>query len=360
MNLNDVEALYPQHLLQPLNSVIAKSSIFSDKSIISPKRSNEVTLPDGKIYGIWTATEGGRLLTFREDWLKALHLSNPTTLAQYTNVYNLFKQHYHAYGLDLAGIYDIQPFMSAAGVRDGYLQVNGKWTIPYATSAAIPVYTWLHGLYAQGLLDPSFVTDSTAQERAKLLTGRVGSYVYWDAWVGLLNNLARTTDHNPSFDVEGAAPPVGPQGQRYLSSGEPALWTLPVTTHNTSEAIKFMEYWLTPAGRLLGSLGLPGVDYTVTNGQYQLTATGKSENMDHGTPFPLGTWKNPAGYLPGFLQARAMIDKYGSLPVTRTTTNAATTVEQDYIVKAILGQISPAQAVSQMHQALLSQQLIDQ
>lgn len=360
MNLNDVEQLYPQHLLQPLNSIIAKSSIFSNKSIISQKRTDEVTMPDGNIYGIWITTEGGRLPTCRADWMKALHLSTPTTLAQYTSMFKQFKQHYHAYGLDLAGIYDIQPFMSAAGVRDGYVQVNGKWTIPYATSAAIPVYTWLHSLYTQGLLDPNFVTDSTAQERSKLLTGRVGCYVYWDAWVGMLNNLAHTTGNNASFDVEGLPPVPGPQGQRYLDTGEPALWTLPVTTHNTDEAVKFMEYWLTDPGRILGSLGLPGVDYTVTNGKYVLTATGKSENMDHGTPFPLGNWKNPVGYLPGFLHARALVDKYGSLPVTRTTTNAATTVESDYIVKAILGQLSPAQAVSQMHQAMLSQHLIDQ
>src|SRR5205085_1497899 len=140
----------------------------------------------------------------------------------------------------------------------------------------------------------------------------------------------------------------------------PALWTIPVTSHNQSEALKFIEYWLTPSGDLLGSLGLPGYDYTVTNGTYKLTATGKLDNMDHGMPYPLGDWKNPLGYLPGFRHARAVVDKYGFLALTRPTTDAVTTVEEDYIAKAVLGQLSPSAALNQMHQAMLSQHLIDQ
>ncbi len=360
MNLNDVLNIYPQHLLTPLDSDIAHSTLLSDKSLITPADWQQVRAPDGKLYGAWMTTPGGRLPIVRQDWMQALHLSTPTTLSQFEGVFTQFKQHYHAYGLDLNGIYDIQPFMSAAGVRDGYQQVNGKWIIPYATSAALPVYAWLNKLYRENLLDPNFVTDTTADERSKFLTGHVGSFVYWDAWVGMLNNIAHTNDHTVSFDAEGIPPAVGPHGVQYLNTGEPALWTIPVTSHNQTEALQFMEYWLTPAGHLLGSLGLPGHDYVVTNGTYHLTATGQLDNMDHGMPYPLGDWKNPVGYLPGFLHARAIVNKDGSLAITRSTSDAALTLEQDYIAKAILGQLSPSAAVSQLHQALLSQHLIDQ
>lgn len=360
MNLNDLLALYPQHLLVALDRVSALSPILSNKEIITPADWSAIRAPDGKLYGIWTTTAGGRLPIIREDWMRALHLQNPTTLAGFTQVFQQFKQHYNAYGLDLSGIYDIQPFMSAAGLPDGYQQVHGTWTLPYATPAAVPVISWLHDLYTKGLLDPNFVTDSTAKERAAFLTGHVGSFVYWDAWVGMLNNIAHVTDHHPSFDAEGILPARSPQGKYLLTTGEPAVWTVPVTSHNLAEAVKFMEYWLTPSGNLLGSLGLPGYDYVVTQGRYVLTPIGKSENMDHGMPFPLGPWKTPVGYLPGFLHARSLVNQYGFLPTTRPTSDAASTIEADNIVKAIIGQLTPAQAVTQMHQALLAQHLIDQ
>jgi putative aldouronate transport system substrate-binding protein len=360
MNLNNLLDVYPQHLLTPLDSDIAHSKLLSNKSLITTQMWNEVRAPDGKIYGAWMTSSGGRLPIVRQDWMNALHLSTPTTLSQFEAVFKQINKHYHAYGLDLSGIYDIQPFMSAVGVRDGYEKVQGKWIVPYATKAALPVYAWLHKLYTEKLLDPNFVTDTTADERSKFLTGHIGSFVYWDAWVGDLNNIAHTNDPKTSFDAEGIPPAVGPHGIRLLNMGQPALWTIPITSHNHVEALKFIEYWLTPAGHLLGSLGLPGYDYTVTNGTYKLTAIGKRDNMDHGLPYPLGDWKNPIGYLPGFRQARVLVDKYGFLAITRPTTDAVTTVEEDYIAKAILGQLSPSAALNQMHQAMLSRHLIDQ
>jgi putative aldouronate transport system substrate-binding protein len=230
----------------------------------------------------------------RQDWMNELGLSQPKTLNDFYHIFQVFKEKKGAYGLTLSQLYDIEPFMSAVGLKNEYVIVNGKRTIPYATSAAVPVYEWLHKLYTDKLLDPNFVTNSTSDERNKFLSGRVGMFVYWDAWVPMLNNLANTAGASSKFDAEALPGAVGPDGKILISKGDTSVWAIPKNASNPDLAFKFLEWWNTQAGEVLGSLGVKGVDYTVKGGKYQLTAVGKAENMDHGDPQPISSeWKNP-------------------------------------------------------------------
>ncbi|QSO51244.1 extracellular solute-binding protein [Alicyclobacillus curvatus] len=348
-----------------LQSQIQQSSVLSDPKVVPQYEWNDIKLssPGGQgIYAVPVKYQGALMAIVRQDWMQQLGLSQPKTLNDYYHIFQTFKQKKGAYGLTLSSLYDIEPFMSSAGVKNGYVMQNGKLTIPYATSAAVPVYAWLHKLYANGLLDPNFVTNSTADERNGLLAGRVGMFVYWDAWVPMLNNLAKTQGAGSSFDAEALPSAVGPNGKSLVSMGDTSVFAIPSNAPDKALAFKFLEWWNTKPGELLGSLGVPGIDYTVKNGVYQLTSIGIAENMDHGDPEPISSyWQNPFPQMQkGYANARQIGVTEGYQPLINANWNNAQKIIWQYGDDAILGKISPAAAVSKMHAQLLSLHYIDQ
>lgn len=348
-----------------LQSEIEKSKVLGNPKVVPQWEWNNIKLssPNGKgIYAVPVKYQGALMPIVRQDWMKQLGLSQPKTLNQYYNVFEEFKKKENAYGLTLSSLYDIEPFMSAVGLKNGYVEHNGKLTIPYATNAAVPVYAWLHKLYANGLLDPNFVTNSTADERNEFLSGRVGMFVYWDAWVPMLNNLASTQGAAASFDAEALPPALGPNGKGLVSKGDTSVFAIPSNAPNKALAFKFLEWWNTKPGEILGSLGVKGIDYTVSNGKYKLTSTGIDENMDHGDPEPISSeWKNPFPSLQkGYANARAIGIKYGYQPLINANWNNAEQIVWQYGDDAILGRLTPQQAVEEMHAALLKDKYISQ
>lgn len=347
-----------------LQSQIQHSSVLGNPKVVPQWEWNDIELssPNGKgIYAVPVKYQGALVPIVREDWLKELGLSQPKTLNDFYHVFQTFKAKKGAYGLTLSSLYDIEPFMSSVGLKNGYVLENGKRTIPYASTAAVPVYTWLHKLYTDGLLDPNFVTNSTADERNLFFSGRVGMFVYWDAWVPMLNNLASTQGAGASFDAEALPGAVGTGGKILVSKGDTSVFAIPTNAPDKALAFKFMEWWNTQSGEILGSLGVKGIDYTVKNGKYQLTQVGTDENMDHGDPEPISSlWKNPFPQLQkGYANAKEIGVEDGYQPlITSDWTNAQQIIWQ-YGDDAILGTMSPQAAVAQMHAQLLKQHYID-
>ncbi|MFD1676310.1 extracellular solute-binding protein [Alicyclobacillus fodiniaquatilis] len=351
--------------VENLQSQIQNSSVLGDPKVVPQYEWNDIKLssPNGKgIYGVPVKYQGALMPIVREDWLKQLGLSQPKTLNQYLNVFQTFKEKKNAYGLTLSSLYDIEPFMSAVGLKEGYVMQNGKLTVPYATSAAIPVYAWLHKLYEDKLLDPNFVTNSTADERNLFLSGRVGMFVYWDAWVPMLNNLAKTQGAASTFDAEALPGAEDSNGKTLVSMGDTSLFAIPSNAPDKALAFKFLEWWNTQPGEVLGSLGVKGIDYTMQNGKYKLTSAGSSENMDHGDPEPISSyWKNPFPQLQkGYANAREIGEKYGYQPLINSNWTNAQDIVWQYGDEAILGKLTPQAAVQQMHAALLQKHYIDQ
>ncbi|WP_051663344.1 extracellular solute-binding protein [Alicyclobacillus macrosporangiidus] len=363
-----LDLLVSQGVLTPLTNQIKNSKVLSDTKVVPQDEWDEIRSADGQIYGVPVKYEGGLLPIVRQDWMQKLHLSQPKTLDDFYKVLKAFKDDdpdgdgkADTYGLTLSSAYDIQPFMSAVGLQYGVQEVNGKKVVPYATDAAVPVYEWLHKLYQEGILDPKFVTNSTADERNEFLSGRVGMFVYWDAWVGMLNNLQKQNNPNSTFDAEGIPGAVGPDGKIMLRRGDPSLWAIPKNAPHPDVAFQFLEWWNTKPGEILGSLGIEGYDYTVKDGTYTLTDTGKQHNMDHGDPNPTDTtWKNPFGSLPGYDNAKSIILQYGTVPKYSTNwTEVEKSIVWHYIDEAITGHMSAQDAVHKMHDELQAKHVID-
>lgn len=369
LNTPLMDVLVAQKALIPLTDFIKASPILSDPSVIPTGEWEMLRYPDGAIYSVFNKYEGGTMPIVRADWLEKLGLDVPQTLDEYYIVLKAFKEQdpdgngkHDTYGLSTAGLYDIQGFMGAFGVKARYvIGEDGRRTIPYASEAAIPAFEWLNKLYKEGLLDPNFVTNSTAEMRNLFLADRVGMVTYWDAWVGLFNSMRLQDDPNTDFRAMGIAGPEGAKGERILRRGDPSIWAIPANAANPDGAKKFLEFWHTEAGIILGSVGVKGHDYVLKeDGTMELTDVGKAHNLDHGVP----RWYNqnvkaPFGSLPGVKEAEVFVNEYASLETSTADWPRAEKIVNDYAFQAITGKMAPAAAVKKMHEELLKAKLID-
>lgn len=356
-----------QGILTPLTDKVKASKVLSDNEVLPSGEWDLVKQKDGKIYGVFTKFQGGTMPTVRADWLKKLNLQEPKTLDDYYNVLKAFTEQdpdgngkKDTYGLTTAGMYELQGFFSAAGLKQRYVEKDGKLDVPYSTDAAIPIYQWLNKLYKEGILEPNFATNDSTKMRNLFLADRVGMITYWDAWVGMLNNTRKEQDPNTKFEAKGLPGAVGPDGKHMLRRGDPDVWVIPVNAEHPQTAFEFIEWWHSKDGIILGSLGIKDTDYTETGGKYELTKDGKAHAMDHGVPF----WYNkkvasPFGLLPGVKEAQDLVLKHGALELTPPKWSDAEKIINDYSFKAILGEMPAADAVKKMREALKAQKLID-
>ena len=367
MNAPLMDILVEQGALTPLTDFVGSSEILSDPSVIPAEEWGQITY-DGEIYAVFNKFEGGTMPIVRADWLEALGLSVPTTLDEYYAVLNGFvtqdpdgNGEADTYGLSSAGLYDLQPFFGAFGVKARYVMEDGERTIPYASEAAVPAYEWLNRLYEEGVMDPNFVTNSTADMRNLFLADRVGMVTYWDAWVGLFNATRQNDDPDTDFRAMGIAAPMGEDGQIIMRRGDPSVWAIPVNAPHPDVAKRFLEFWHTEGGILLGSVGIEGNDYTVNaDGTLELTDIGTEHNLDHGVP----RWYNenvepPFGTLPGVAEAQAIVMQHATLELSTADWPEAEQIVNDYAFRAITGEMPAAEAVAGMHEELLSAGLID-
>jgi putative aldouronate transport system substrate-binding protein len=365
-NQDKALVLVDQGVLTDLTEQIQNSAMLQDSSVI-PTEEWEMVSVDGKYYSAFQKFEGARMLTTRQDWLDALGLDTPATLDDVYNTIIAFRDENPAgtaegpLGLSTAGTYDIQPFMSAEGVFPGYIEVDGKRTIPYATEAAIPVYEFLAKLYSEGLYDPNFATAETADMRNLFMTDGVSFVTYWDTWVGLFNSTVHTENPDSPFQAVGIAACEGPEGV-IINRGQPSVWTIPVNAPSPDLAFKFIEWWNTIPGITLGSLGILDHDYTVSGGTYELTEIGTEHNMDHGDPTPYNSnWVNPIGTLPGLKEAQEITKAHGYLATLGPDWDLEINPLMDeFIIQAILGDIAPGDAVTALHDELLAGGFIDE
>lgn len=363
-----MDVLVDQGALTQLNDQIEASEVLSDESVIPDSEWEQITYDDGAVYGVFNKSEGGTMPIVRQDWMEKLNLDQPKTLDDFYRVLKAFKEQDpdgngkdDTYGLSTAGLYDIQGFMSAAGVKYKYVvDENGNRTIPYATEAAVPVYDWLNQLYEEGILDPNFATNDTGKMRELFLTDRVGMVTYWDAWVGLFNNMRQEENPDTEFLAKGIAGAEGPEG-RMLRRGDPSMWAIPINAENPEAALEFLEFWHSEEGNILSTLGIEGHDYTIAGGEYKLTEAGKEHGMDHGVVIPNNTnFENPIGLLPGVAEAREVIMTNNStLELSTADWTDAEKIVTNYAFKAIMGDLPAEEAVTKMEEELKAANLIE-
>ena len=113
---------------------------------------------------------------------------------------------------------------------------------------------------------------------------------------------------------------------------------------------------------LLEVLGILDIDYTVYGETYTLTELGTEHAMDHGQPTPYNSnWSNPIGELPGLAEAQEITKEYGYLAVQGPQWGPEVApILDEHIIQMIQGDLTPADGVAAMREALLGAGLIDE
>ena len=346
--------------VKDITDIVKKNPVFSNPNVI-PKNIWENIKINNKIYGVPNKFEGGRLPIIREDWVKEFGIKDPVTLDDWLNFWKLAKEKKNAYGLSTEGLYDLQPWASAFGLKDGYTIVNGKRVIPYATDKAIPFWNWMAKVYKLGYLDPNFEVGKTKDCRNYFLADKLSTMGYWDAWVGSFNNIESKRYKEGKFIAKGVNGVPGPDGKIILTAGDNSLWIIPYNAKNIDMAIKFLEFWQSPPGYILGSVGIDGYDYSRNkNGKIVLTEIGKEHNLDHGAPRVLSkTWKPPFPSFPGTDEAAEIVKKYATPMNKPIDWLDAKKVEEYWAFKAIKGDLTGKEAVKNMRKELKEKKMID-
>lgn len=355
-------------LFEPLNDRIKASSILSDNSIIPSSEWDRIAAPDGKIYGVFNKFEGGRVPTVRWDWMTKLNLQPPKNLDDYYTVLKAFTTQdpdgngkADTYGLVFVdGEYDMTPFFGAAGLPEGMaVNKDGKIYLPWATEAAAPIYDWFARLYKEGILDPNLGTKM-ADARQNFMTDKLGMLTYWDMWVGMFNQQVHANAPDSKFEAKGIEPPVGADGKALIMAGTDGLIGIPAYSKQKDIAFKFLEFWHSPEGNILATLGIKDIDYTFDGSKYTLTEMGKTHAMDHGAPRPKSLkFVNPIEVLQNLKPAEEIVKKYAVVGLYTDKWNDAKQIFAKHAATAIMGQLSSKEAIKNLQAELLDKKIIE-
>lgn len=366
-NKQHMDVMVDQEILTDLTEQINGSAILSNPTVIPTAEWDQVKYDD-KFYSVFNKFEGSRMLTMRQDWLDKLGIEAPRTLEELYDAMVAMRDGDPAgdggapIGFSATGTYDFQPFMSAFGLRNGYvIAEDGTRTIPYASDASIEAYEYLAKLFAEGLIDPNFATQEMADVRNQFMTDKVSSLCYWDTWVGLFNANVAAADPTKEFQAVGVAAAADADGNVTITRGQPSVWVIPVNAPDPELAFKVLEWWHTFPGITLTSLGIEGHDFTVTDGVYELTEVGTTHAMDHGQPTPYNTnWVNPVGELPGLREAQEITKEFASLDVLGPDWEPSIKpLVDEAMIRMILGDVAPAEGVAALQEELLAGGYID-
>jgi putative aldouronate transport system substrate-binding protein len=229
-------------------------------------------------------TVGG--FQIRKDWLDKLGLQVPTTMDEWYTVLKAFKEkdpngngkadEIPMISMKIANVNGVERFTYAWGFPTDFYMDGGKVKYGPVQPGYKEYLKTMAKWYEEGLIDPDFlITDRKAHD-AKVTSEEAGSYY------GLINSYMGTYSTvmekiNPKFLVVSTPIPMSPDGKRHDfypdAIREVQNGGFAVSTKNkyVKETIKMLDYYFTEDGKVLMNLGIEGLTFNITNGQYIFT-----------------------------------------------------------------------------------------
>ena len=231
-------------------------------------------------------------LVLRRDWLDALNLQAPTTVAEYENVLRAFKTR----NPNGSGRNDVIPLVTDAtnwsnfaqffGMNDGFYELNGAVRYGPIEPRYRDYMTTMARWQRDGLIDPDWTTANATSMQAKYLENRAGSHYTVVAAAGNIIEIMRDTIPNADF--------IGVRHLKNESDGKVYNNTadlrqsfvhegsvISTQCKNVDAALRYLDYSYSPEGYTFFNWGELGVSYEVRNGEKFYTDE---------------IWKNPKGY----------------------------------------------------------------
>lgn len=244
-------------------------------------------LDDGTLYGFShiiadesVTVTGGFML--RKDWLEKLDLEVPNTIDEWYTVLKAFKEK----DPNGNGIQDEIPFVcnkgahfvhmaTAFGVRSGfYVDKQGEVHYGPIEEGYREFLETMAKWYAEGLIDPEYVTNDTKNVNAKVLSDQAGS-LYGSISSQLASYIKQK--EGTGFDLVAVKAPADESGVSHSSldarkqgvNGQ----TIAISSNckNPIQAVQLIDYLFGEEGRMLTNWGKEGESYEIVNGKPQFT-----------------------------------------------------------------------------------------
>lgn len=230
---------------------------------------------EGNYYGFGFITDDSILRSssgplVRKDWLDDLGLDIPETVDDWEVMLRAFKEEKGATAPlvgDSAGmgLFWNNALIGAYGIQKDFYVEDGIVKYGPLQDSYIDWLTKMRDWYAEGLINPNFVTDTNKEKEANLLTGKAGaSFGYAQSTMGAITTAIKDTDPNAVFTAvpypvlnEGERPKMG---QKLFSIGTPICVVNP-KSENIEIAVKVLNYGYTEEGNVLYNYGIEGESF---------------------------------------------------------------------------------------------------
>jgi putative aldouronate transport system substrate-binding protein len=278
-------------LIVPLNWYIENYAPNLKKLLLENRQLlKEISLDDGRIFmfpeiRFDPSTRANSGFVLRKDWLDKLGLKPPATIDEWYAVLKAFKTrdpngNGKADEVPFTGLgrqsssWSWMPFGCAFGLADtgGLYLDQGKVQHPALHPNFRNYVSTMAKWYAEGLIDPEYVTNTTQMVDAKM-TGDVGGSYYGALSGGLGKYLsAKYRPGQAAFDLVPVANPLAPDGKYYTNIGAylslvPHGASIGVNNKYIIETTKWMDYHYSQEGTRLLNYGIEGRSFTLQNGR---------------------------------------------------------------------------------------------
>jgi len=272
------EKLAAQGVLENMQPYVNKSKYF--KSLMD---AHSVQRLASYPYIVWIAPPRIRTPMIRRDWFDSLPsakavASNPTTDTYYALFKDLVSKKGTQYGICVTGatngVEELDAIFDAAfGITSTWMKgKDGKWVYARVTPNEKSKLEYYAKLYADGLLDPEYLTkkwDSKEQVfyegKAGIIPGVAPGSV--DVYVNKMMK-AQNTDLVVLPPAKGIAQGLTP----FVDvTKETRGFTILATSKVKDAAFAVLDFLWSPAGLKIAKLGMPGLHYTDDGKTYTLT-----------------------------------------------------------------------------------------
>ncbi|NJD01973.1 MAG: extracellular solute-binding protein [Ruminiclostridium sp.] len=280
----------PEGIFAELDKLIDENAPnLKEKGILDKKSSFSKRSTDGKLYMIPRYYEGSTVvmngIIYREDYLKEVGLSEPTTMDEWYNAFKAVKaKHPEVTPLVQKDMYDTaRPVLGSnwdMGLIDGGFGVIGarmgenKIEFLNTTDNYKDFLTYLNRLYKEKLLDNEYVTMTYQQWTEKIASQKTFAYlsnVFRAVWG---TDEAKKVGNDIKYIM--SETPLGSTGKRQ-TFGMPDPWLDGMAVYAKSkyqkEAVQFLDYLFGKEGSDSYYFGIEGETFKMENGKQVVTDT---------------------------------------------------------------------------------------
>ena len=220
---------------------------------------------------------------YRMDWVEKLGLQAPATMDEFYDMLVAFKENNVSetgttvpLSIQMFAGEDANPLFCSWGTVPSawYKQEDGRWIPGYSSDEMLKPLSFLRKLYEEGLLDPEFASNSRNAMLQKL-AGNIAGVIMRNADVNWINTVlvrqwSAANGNADPIGVIGLLNPLAVDGEVHWPLYIPTCGSYissSVSDEKLDRILDWMNFSLSPEGRVLYRYGIGGETYDVVDGE---------------------------------------------------------------------------------------------